>query len=247
MKIAIIGTGISGMTAGLSAFHQRVYTLVAKTGERKMISVDDLVGKTAIELMERRLVPDWLTRLGIRRLLAERLRSEELRMGDKERLIGELRYSPIARYTQQANEQHYELPAGFFQRVLGQHLKYSACYWPDGWTTLDEAEVAMLTLTCERAQLADGQDVLELGCGWGSLTLWIAERYPHSRIVAVSNSRSQRLYIEEQCRRRGINNVQGITADMNDFYIDRRFDRVVSVEMFEHMRNYRELLSRINA
>lgn len=212
-----------------------------------MTSVDDLVAKTAIELMERRLVPDWLTRIGIRRLLAERLRSEEQRIGDKEQLIRELRHSPIALHTRQANEQHYELPPDFFQQVLGRHLKYSGCYWPDEMTTLDEAEAAMLALTCERAQLADGQEILELGCGWGSLSLWMAEHYPRSRIVAVSNSRDQRLYIEEQCRRGGIDNVQVLTADMNDFYTDRRFDRVVSVEMFEHMRNYRELLSRINA
>lgn len=205
-----------------------------------------LVGKTSIELMERGLVPDWLTRMGIRRMLADRLLSEELRAGDKERLIWELSHSPIALHTQQANEQHYELPPAFFQHTLGRHLKYSACYWPDGVGNLEEAEAAMLALTCERAQLVDDQDVLELGCGWGSLSLWMAEHYPHSRIVAVSNSPDQRLYIEDQCQRRGIGNVQVITADMNDFYTDRRFDRVVSIEMFEHMRNYQELLSRIS-
>lgn len=202
--------------------------------------------KVAIEFMERRLIPDWLIRIGIRRLLAERLLGEERRTGDQARLIRELHHGPIALNTRQANEQHYELPPGFFQRTLGRHLKYSACYWPDGVGNLEEAEAAMLGLTCERAQLADDQDVLELGCGWGSLSLWMAEYYPHSRIMAVSNSRDQRLYIEDQCRRRGIDNIQVITADMNDFHTDRRFDRVVSVEMFEHMRNYHELLSRIS-
>ncbi len=208
---------------------------------------------TAIDLMERGYVPDWLTRIGIRRLLAERLRAEDA--GDDQareaalvRLEEELRASPIALHTGAANEQHYEVPAGFFQKVLGPRLKYSSCWWPEEVRDLETAEAAMLALSCKRAELSfDHQDILELGCGWGSLTLWMAEFYPDSRIVAVSNSNSQREFIEAQCQSRGFDHVQVITADMNDFSIDRRFDRVVSVEMFEHMRNYQALMGRIHA
>ncbi|MDG4550302.1 MAG: cyclopropane-fatty-acyl-phospholipid synthase [Candidatus Contendobacter sp.] len=207
---------------------------------------------TAIDLMERGYVPDWLARLGIRRLLAGRLRTEatgddRAREAALARLEAELRASPVAIHAQSANEQHYELPAGFFEKTLGPRLKYSSCWWPEEVKDLETAEAAMLALTCERAELGFDQDILELGCGWGSLTLWMAEFYPDSRIVAVSNSNSQRKFIEARCRERGFANVQVITADMNDFATDRRFDRVVSVEMFEHMRNYQELLGRIHA
>lgn len=199
--------------------------------------------QTAIELMERGLVPDWLTRAGIRRLLGRRLREQSAVDGALAEALG---HGPIALHTDKANEQHYELPPEFFVRIMGRHLKYSACYWPAGVDTLDEAEAAMLELSCRRADLDNGQDILELGCGWGSLTLWMAEHYPFSRITAVSNSKPQRLFIEEQCRRLGIDNVRVITADMNDFGTDLRFDRVVSVEMFEHMRNWPILLERIH-
>lgn len=201
--------------------------------------------KTAIDFMERGLLPDQAIRFGIRRLLAKRLRESP---GDPARQADfrtQLANSSIALHSDKANEQHYELPPEFFQLIMGRHLKYSACHWPEGVTTLDQAEAAMLALSCERAEIEDGQTILELGCGWGSLTLWLAERYPTARITAVSNSRPQRLYIESECRRRGLANVQVLTADMNDFSIDRRFDRVVSVEMFEHMRNYQALLERI--
>ncbi len=147
--------------------------------------------------------------------------------------------------TQQPNEQHYEVATAFFQRVLGRHLKYSACYWPEGVTALDDAEEAMLRLTTERAQMKDGLQVLDLGCGWGSLTLWLAERYPASRILAVSNSGTQRDFIRAESERRGLNNVTAEKADVTTFAPGRRFDRVVSVEMFEHMRNPEELLARI--
>jgi cyclopropane-fatty-acyl-phospholipid synthase len=115
----------------------------------------------------------------------------------------ELRDSPIALRTEAANLQHYELPAGLFEHVLGRQLKYSCAYYPRGDETLDQAEEAMLSLCAERAELADGQDILELGCGWGSLTLWMAARYPTARITAVSNSASQRVYIEKRCKERG--------------------------------------------
>ena len=201
-------------------------------------------------LLERDLVPDALIRVEIRRLLRERLREEDC--GDAARnqarklaFVEQLRASPIAIHTSAANAQHYEVPAEFFQAVLGKRMKYSSAYWPAGVGTLDEAEEAMLRLTCDRAQLADGQRVLELGCGWGSLSLYIAERFSHSSILSVSNSRSQREFIESEKQRRGIANLEIRTADMNDFSASGSFDRVVSVEMFEHMRNYEELLRRI--
>lgn len=202
-------------------------------------------------LAERGLLPDSLLRLGIRRLCAQRLREE--RAGGAEAgwerfrdLLAELRHSPLAIHTDAANAQHYELPPRFFELCLGSRLKYSSGYFPTGKESLDQAEDAMLALSCRRAQLADGQDILELGCGWGSLTLWMAERYPHARITAVSNSRPQREHIEARCRERGMGNVRVITCDVNRLALDAgAFDRVVSVEMFEHVRNYQRLLERI--
>jgi len=156
-----------------------------------------------------------------------------------------LRRSPVAIETRAANEQHYEVPAAFFRLVLGRRLKYSCAFWPEGTATLDEAEEAMLRLTCERAGIANAQRVLELGCGWGSLTLWMAERYPATRITAVSNSASQREFVLAEAARRCLGNVEALAADMNVFEAPGRFDRVVSVEMLEHMRNYEALLARI--
>ena len=201
-------------------------------------------------LVERGLVPDAVLRAAIRRLLARRLREEHC--GDPqavsrrtEDFVRRMRASPIAIATSEANAQHYEVPPGFFELVLGKRLKYSCCLYENGATTLDQAEEAMLALTCERAALADGQDVLELGCGWGSLTLWMAERYPRSRITAVSNSRDQRAFILARAAARGLGNVSVVTADMNAFDPRAGFDRVVSVEMFEHMRNWPRLLARV--
>jgi cyclopropane-fatty-acyl-phospholipid synthase len=205
-----------------------------------------------IDLCERGLVPDALTRLGIRRLCAQRLREEH--DGDAvaawERfraLLDGLRSSPLAIETDAANRQHYEVPARFFELSLGKRLKYSSCYYPTGSETLDQAEEAMLALYGERAELADGMRILELGCGWGSLTLWMAERFPNARILGVSNSASQREHILGQCAKRGLNNVEILTRDVNVLDLgERRFDRVVSVEMFEHVRNYRTLFERIS-
>ncbi len=203
-----------------------------------------------LDLAERGLLPDAVTRLGIRRLLRDRLRSEE--RGGPERdqrhlmgLVEELKRSPLAVHTDAANAQHYEVPAEFYLQVLGRRLKYSSCYYPEGVSGLDQAEEAMLGLTCERAGLADGMDILEIGCGWGSLTLWMAEKYPHARITAVSNSASQREFITARARERGFANVTVITANMVGFDTLLRFDRVVSVECFEHLRNYHELFRRI--
>jgi cyclopropane-fatty-acyl-phospholipid synthase len=151
---------------------------------------------------------------------------------------------PIAEHTDEANEQHYELPERFFGLVLGPHRKYSSCLYQAG-DALGDAEARALEETCRHADLANGQDILELGCGWGSLSLWMAAHYPGARITSVSNSNSQRLYIEGQARARGLTNLTVITCDMNDFTTDQRFDRVVSVEMFEHMSNWEALLGHV--
>lgn len=203
-------------------------------------------------LLDRGMIPDPILRAGIRSRLRARLRHEE--RGSVEQraerlrlLIDDLSRSPVAMHTREANQQHYELPPEFFRLCLGPRLKYSCAYWPDGVTTLAQAEEAMLDLTCRRAGIEDGADILELGCGWGSLTLWMAERYPDARITAVSNSGPQRRFILAEAARRGVRPPTVITADVNDFSTDSRFDRVVSVEMFEHVRNYRTLLARIRA
>jgi cyclopropane-fatty-acyl-phospholipid synthase len=200
---------------------------------------------------ERGLLPDSLLRLGIRALCKRRL-SAELRGGVEEQAgrfqagIESLRRSPIAIHTDAANAQHYELPPVFFQACLGKRLKYSCAYFNRGDESLDQAEDAMLALYAERAELRDGQAILELGCGWGSLTLWMAERYPSAKIHAVSNSRPQREFIEAECRRRGLGNVRVTVEDVNRLELPAaQVDRCVSVEMFEHVRNYEALLARI--
>ena len=203
-----------------------------------------------IELTERGLVPTPLIRAGIRRLVAKRLRDEVERhrdLGTRQRAwLTEMCNAEIAPVPGLANAQHYEVPAAFYQAVLGAQLKYSAAYWPAEVETLDQAEEAMLRLTASRARLGDGQRVLELGCGWGSLSLWMARRFPRSTIVAVSNSASQRAFIESKARGECLSNVTAITADMNRFEApEPRFDRVISVEMFEHMRNWPRLLANV--
>lgn len=203
-----------------------------------------------VALAERGWIPDSLVRKGIRRLDAQRLHEEEsISGGDSRRRLQQFAQSlsrgPLAVATDKANEQHYEVPAPFFERVLGTHLKYSSCFYETGSESLSEAEEKALQLTCEHAELSDGQDVLELGCGWGSLALWMAQRYPKSRICTVSNSHSQRAFITGRIKALGLSNLEVKTSNINDFEIDRTFDRVVSVEMFEHLRNYEDLFSRI--
>ena len=171
-------------------------------------------------LLEKNLLPDWLIRIGIRRLLRERLREENQGSAEAQqthllKLIAELKQSPIAVETVAANTQHYEVPTRFYQLCLGKRLKYSGALWTDEIKTLDAAEEKMLKLTCERAQLADGQKILELGCGWGSLSLWMAERFPNSRITAVSNSATQKLHIDAEAKKRRLDNLTIITCDMN--------------------------------
>ena len=209
------------------------------------------IPQSAINWTESGLIPDTVIRRGIRRLLRQRL--EAIRADDVEHadatqrtFVAMMERSPVALVPDLANEQHYEVPAAFFDEVLGFHRKYSCCYWPRGIGSLDDAEQAALELTCERARIADGMRVLDLGCGWGSFSLFVAERYPACEVTAVSNSSSQRAFILEQARSRGLDNLRVIVADMNDFDIDETFDRVVSIEMFEHMRNYAILFERIS-
>jgi cyclopropane-fatty-acyl-phospholipid synthase len=201
------------------------------------------MGEFYEDWIDRGWLPDWLIRKGIRELLRERLIECEGR--PKQHWVDTLRVSPVAVFAEDANRQHYEVPTEFFQLCLGPRMKYSCAYYPKGDESLAEAEEKMLELTCQRARLRDGERILELGCGWGSLSLWMAEKYPSARIVAVSNSRSQKAFIDSEAQRRGFGNLEVHTANMVDFTCSENFDRVVSVEMFEHMRNYEELLSRI--
>lgn len=205
----------------------------------------------AFDLTEQGLIPDVVIRRGIRHLVKQRLR--EIHNHDTEHMaqsqhdfISALRQAPIALVPEKANEQHYEVPASFYLYALGPMLKYSSAYWPSGVTSLAAAETAALEQTCDHARLLDGQEILELGCGWGSLTLWMAAHYPNSHITAVSNSHSQREHIEARAREHNLHNIQIITCDMNTFDIEaNKFDRVVSVEMFEHMRNWQSLYEHI--
>jgi cyclopropane-fatty-acyl-phospholipid synthase len=200
-------------------------------------------------LVDREVLPDAVLRLGIRRNVRERLREEASRQADltaaRAALISWLRTQPIAPSSDAANAQHYDLPAAYFAYVLGPHLKYSCGWWPPGVETLADAESGMLQLSVERATIADGHRILDLGCGWGALTLYMAERFPASRIVAVSNSRSQGTYVMEKARERSLDNVETITADVNHFNTQEQFDRIVSVEMLEHVRNHALLFARL--
>ncbi len=204
-------------------------------------------------LLTKNFLPDLLLRYGIRRRLAAHLqRFKRLSLQERQELfmkhLHSLKQSPLAVATQQANEQHYELPTDFFEHVLGKQKKYSSGFWKDDTSSLDQAEEEMLRLTAERAELQEGgQRILELGCGWGSLTLWMATHYPDAQITAISNSKTQREYINAQLAERHLTNVTVRTVNMIDYLGEGEalFDRVVSVEMFEHMKNYQLLLQRI--
>lgn len=205
-----------------------------------------------IELAEKGIIPDYFIRQGIVRNCENRLKNENVsnteQVSSKKQIwIEQMKESPIALVPEKANEQHYEVPPAFFENVLGKHLKYSSGYWPDGVNSLDESEESMLELSFERAQLADGDSILELGCGWGSLTCYMASKLPNSKITAVSNSKDQKEHILNLCKNQGLDNIEVITADMNDFETENKYDRVISIEMFEHMRNYKKLLSKISS
>lgn len=204
----------------------------------------------AIKLAESGSLPDSVVRQGIKQLVKKRL--EEISAGNCEvsaksmfDFVTQMNASPIAPVPELANAQHYEVPAEFFHYCLGEHRKYSSCFWMRDTQTLDEAEALALTQTCDHADLQDGQHILEIGCGWGSLSLWMAAHYPKAQITGVSNSNSQREYIMHTAKSRGLTNLTIITADMNVFEAPGKYDRVVSVEMFEHMRNYQVLYGKV--
>ncbi|MGH8456008.1 MAG: SAM-dependent methyltransferase [Stenotrophobium sp.] len=209
----------------------------------------------AIDYVERGLVPDLITRAAMRKLMTQRLRDEsidngELRSRRFNEFLAELRASPIAIETGAANAQHYEVPAEFFHLHLGPRLKYSCALYPAGNETLAQAEELMFSLYAERAQLKDGLRILDLGCGWGSLSLWLAEKYPNSKITGLSNSNGQREFIMRRAQERGFGNLTILTGNIVDFEmptssLESGFDRVMSIEMFEHMKNYGLLLSKV--
>jgi cyclopropane-fatty-acyl-phospholipid synthase len=209
------------------------------------VSLTERFAEWAIDLAERRRVPNPLIRFGMRRVISRRLATEQ--KTDRGEFWAAARQGPIAVVPDLANRQHYEVPAAFFELVLGPRLKYSACTWPTGVDDLAAAEEAMLALTAERAGIGDGDSILDLGCGWGSFSLWAAERFPNSEVVGVSNSAPQRRSIEARASRAGLHNVTIVTSDINDFDPGRRFDRVVSVEMMEHVRNHPELFRRLRS
>ena len=206
--------------------------------------------KLVIDLMERGLLPDILIRYGIRQLNRMRLRQEH--KGDpfsqlkaKMDFVNMLRSDAVAVETDTANRQHYEVPPEFFQKILGDNMKYSCCLWTKNTLTLTQAEEASLELVLERANIENGMKVLDLGCGWGSFSMHLAQKFPNCKVVSVSNSNSQRKFIQTRCQKHGIKNIEVITADVNTFKPNITFDRIVSIEMFEHMRNYQVSLSRI--
>ena len=211
-----------------------------------------LATHVALAAAEAGWIPDSWLRWGVRRLCRERLGELETLAAESqqtqvETFVDGMDAAPIALVPERANSQHYEVPALFFNNVLGPQQKYSCCYWEKGVTDLGQAERRTLEITCERARLENGMSILELGCGWGSLTLWLAKQYPESQITAVSNSSSQRDYITAEAIRRKLNNIDVITADINTFMPVSRFDRVMSIEMFEHLRNHRQIFSRIKS
>jgi cyclopropane-fatty-acyl-phospholipid synthase len=201
----------------------------------------------SLALVEHGLVPDFITRAGIRRLLAERLEEESSAVGAarRQRYLADLRQAPLAIEQAAANAQHYEVPTQLYEYCLGKRLKYSSGWWGEGVRNLDEAEEAMLAKSVAHAGLRDGMDILEIGCGWGSLSLYMAEHFPHARITAISNSRTQREFITARAQQRGFENLTVLTRDVVVFTTEQRFDRVVSIECFEHLRNYHELFRRI--
>lgn len=195
-------------------------------------------------------LPEWLIRIGIRAMLAQKLReirgTAEVERARLLAFVEELKTLPLALHTDDANTQHYEVPAAFFKLALGPRLKYSCALWNSETRTLGEAEDNMLDLYCTRADLCDGQSILELGCGWGSLSLYLAQRYPRSTVTTVSNSASQKAFIDERARELGLSNLKVITANIVDFDIAEKFDRVISIEMFEHLKNYERMFERVS-
>ncbi|MCC5816327.1 MAG: class I SAM-dependent methyltransferase, partial [Leptospira sp.] len=203
------------------------------------------------KLLEKDQFPDWLIRIKIRQLLKLRLKGEKRETATEDQVkkmeyIRSLKESPIAVHTEAANEQHYEVPSDFFKLVMGPRMKYSSGIWPTNNTSFEESEEAMLKLSVERAELVDGMSLLDLGCGWGSISLYVAENFPKCKILGVSNSRTQKQYIDSEAKKRGLKNLEIVTQDMNEFKTSRKFDRIISVEMLEHMKNYEMLFERLS-
>eukprot|EP00591_Stephanopyxis_turris_P003538 CAMPEP_0195520690 /NCGR_PEP_ID=MMETSP0794_2-20130614/17437_1 /TAXON_ID=515487 /ORGANISM="Stephanopyxis turris, Strain CCMP 815" /LENGTH=410 /DNA_ID=CAMNT_0040650103 /DNA_START=8 /DNA_END=1240 /DNA_ORIENTATION=- len=223
----------------------------------KLLNLLSTFSDYLIPLVYKGLIPDPLIRLGIRIRLADHLcilkaKDAETELSQKLEIIKELKASPIAIATDEANEQHYEVPAMFYQLCLGPRRKYSSGLWPTPKTTFEESEVHMLDLYCERAGLKDGMSIVDLGCGWGSLTLHLAEKYPNAKITGISNSHSQREYILSTAKERGYNvgNITIVTCNVSDdrgaLDVVKDNDRVMSIEMFEHMKNYSFLLRKVS-
>ncbi|XP_034683090.1 (S)-coclaurine N-methyltransferase isoform X2 [Vitis riparia] len=211
----------------------------------------DATVRLMLASLERNLLPDALVRRLTRLLLASRLRSgykpsAELQLSSLLHFAHSLEEMPIAIKTEDPKSQHYELPTSFFKLVLGKNLKYSCCYFPDKSSTLEDAENAMLEMYCKRAQVEDGHSVLDIGCGWGSLSLYIAQKYTNCRITGICNSKTQKAYIEEQCQELQLQNVEIIVADISTLEMEATYDRIFSIEMFEHMKNYKDLLKKIS-
>jgi cyclopropane-fatty-acyl-phospholipid synthase len=214
--------------------------------------VDQVLQPLLMPLVEADLVPDWVVRVGIRLMLAAQASSQASgnfaeHVARKMAYVKDLKTRPVAEFTASANEQHYEVPASFYDLCLGPWKKYSSGYWPDGVTTLEASEEAGLRLLCDRAHITDSAiRVLDMGCGWGSATLYIASHFPKVSVTCVSNSASQKAYIDEQAKKRGLTNVTAITADINVFDTDIKFDRIISIEMMEHVKNYERLLQKVS-
>ncbi|AZZ38289.1 SAM-dependent methyltransferase [Bdellovibrio sp. qaytius] len=213
------------------------------------------VVKLVVRGIDKGLVPDPIIRLGIRNLLKQRLKD----MHEQDSKAGGhfinthanlLRESPLAIMTKQANEQHYEVPTKYYELCLGQHKKYSSCYWDESTTTLEQAEQKALDISIERAEIKDGMRILELGCGWGSLSLELARRFPNSPVTVVSNSTTQKQFIDSKAKERGFKNLTVLTRDLgkeeNYNFGDEKFDRVMSIEMMEHLRNYEKFFSLVS-
>ncbi|KAL6212260.1 hypothetical protein ACLB2K_017481 [Fragaria x ananassa] len=219
--------------------------------DRVMQAPYDATVRFALASLERNLLPDAVIRRFTRLLLASRLRSgyqpsSELQLSQLLQFVKCLKDMPIAIKTDDAKAQHYEVPTSFFKMVLGNNFKYSCCYFTDKSSSLEDAEKAMLEMYCERSQIKDGDSVLDVGCGWGSLSLYIAEKYKNCKVTGICNSTTQKAFIEELCRNRQLENVEIIVADISTFEMEASYDRIFSIEMFEHMKNYKDLLKKIS-
>ncbi|KDE03334.1 hypothetical protein MVLG_06177 [Microbotryum lychnidis-dioicae p1A1 Lamole] len=215
----------------------------------------DALTNLGYDALDRGVLPDAIVRRAIRYLCRQRLQeikatNMEASVEAKWAYIQGLKQNQVAIETEKANEQHYEVSTEFIQSCLGPNMKYSCCLYPTGKETLEKAEELMLESYCNKAKLEDGMEILDLGCGWGSLSLFLAKKYPNSTITALSNSATQKVHIDSQAALRGLNNLTVFTGDLkvfNDFAGTRSFDRILSIEMFEHMKNYEQLLKKVSS